>query len=86
MISDGYGRPRQWRWQLDEVFVKVNGKQAGVDREGEVVEMVGATELDEVDSIVKKYGLPRSVVRDGLYAYLAATLRTSNAGRYEGVD
>jgi hypothetical protein len=38
---------------LDEIFVKVNGKLAGVDREGEVVEMVVATELDEVDSIVK---------------------------------
>ena len=34
----------QWRWHLDEVFVKVNGKLCylwrAVDHEGEVVETV----------------------------------------------
>ena len=41
----------QWRWHLDEVFVKVNGKLCylwrAVDHEGEVLESVVTTKRDK---------------------------------------
>src|SRR5579863_842682 len=66
----------QWRWNLDEVFVKINGKlrylwRAG-DHEGEVLESVVTVKRDKAAAlkfrkrIMKKYGRPRSVVTDGL--------------------
>ena len=72
----------QWRWRLDEVFVKVNGKLCylwrAVDQEGEVLEAVVAARRDKAAAlmllkrIMKKYGAPRSIVTDGLRAYSAA--------------
>ncbi len=65
----------QWRWHLDEVFVKVNGKLCylwrAVDHEGEVLEAVVTAKWDKAAAlkllkrIMKKYGRPRSVVTDG---------------------
>ena len=72
----------QWRWHLDEVFVKVNGKLCylwrAVDHEGEVLEAVVTAKRDKAAAlkllkrIMKKYGAPRSIVTDGLRAYSAA--------------
>ena len=72
----------QWRWHLDEVFVKINGKLCylwrAVDHEGEVLEAVATTKRDKAAAlkllkrIIKKYGAPRSIVTDGLRAYSAA--------------
>ena len=72
----------QWRWHLDEVFVKVNGRLCylwrAVDHEGEVLEAVAsakrnkAAALKLLKRIMKKYGAPRSIVTDGLRAYSAA--------------
>jgi putative transposase len=72
----------QWRWHLDEVFVKVNGKLCylwrAVDHEGEVLEAVATMKRDKaaalklIKRIMKKYGAPRSIVTDGLRAYSAA--------------
>ena len=72
----------QWRWHLDEVFVKVNGKLCylwrAVDHEGEVLEAVATAKRDKAAAlkllkrIMKKYGTPRSIVTDGLRAYSAA--------------
>ena len=72
----------QWRWHLDEVFVKVNGKLCylwrAVDHEGEVLEAVATAKRDKAAAlkllkrIMKKYGAPRSIVTDGLRAYSAA--------------
>jgi putative transposase len=72
----------QWRWHLDEVFVKVNGKLCylwrAVDHEGEVLEAVATMKRDKAAAlkllkrIMKKYGAPRSIVTDGLRAYSAA--------------
>src|ERR1700735_823287 len=72
----------QWRWHLDEVFVKVNGKpgylRRGVDHEGEVLEAVvtskrnKAATLKLLKRIMEKYGLPQSIVTDRLRAYSAA--------------
>ena len=65
----------QWRWHLDEVFVKVNGKLCylwrAVDHEGEVLEAVVTAGRDKAAAlrllkrIMKKYGAPRSIVTDG---------------------
>jgi len=71
----------QWRWHLDEVFVKVNGKLRYLWRavdEGEVLEAVVTSKRNKAAAlklpkrIMKKYGAPRSIVTDGLRAYSAA--------------
>jgi putative transposase len=72
----------QWRWHLDEVFVKINGKLhylwRAVDHEGEVLEAVVTARRDKgaalnlLKRLLKKYGAPRSIVTDGLRAYSAA--------------
>src|ERR1700744_1628718 len=72
----------QWRWHLDEVFVKVNGKLCylwrAVDHEGEVLEAVVTAKRDKAGAlkllkrIMKKYGAPCSIVTDRLRAYSAA--------------
>jgi putative transposase len=83
----------QWRWHLDEAFVKINGKLCylwrAVDHEGEVLEAVvtskrnKAAALKLLKRIMKKYGRPRAIVTDGLRAYSAAMREVGNAGRQE---
>src|SRR5882757_2890149 len=83
----------QWRWHLDEVFVKINGKFCylwrAVDHEGEVLETVVTTKRDTAAAlkflkrIMKKYGRPRNVVTDGLCSYPAAMKEIGNADRHE---
>jgi putative transposase len=72
----------QWRWHVDEMFVKINGKLCylwrAVDHEGEVLEAVVTAKRNKgaalklLRRIMKKYGAPRRVVTDGLRAYSAA--------------
>jgi putative transposase len=79
----------QWRWHLDEAFVKVNGKLCylwrAVDHEGEVLESVVTAKRDKAAAlkllkrIMKKYGRPRQIVTDGLRAYSAAMKEVGNA-------
>jgi putative transposase len=83
----------QWRWHLDEVFVKVNGKLCylwrAVDHEGEVLEAAATAKRDKaaalklLKQIMKKYGAPRSFVTDGLRAYSAAINEIGAAKRHE---
>ena len=83
----------QWRWHLDEVFVKVNGKLCyllrAVDHEGEVLEAVVTTKRDKpaalklLKRIMKKYGSPCSVVTDGCGAYSAAMKEIGSADWHE---
>jgi putative transposase len=83
----------QWRWHLDEVFVKINGKLCylwrAVDHEGEVLEAVVTARRDKAAAlkllkrIMKKYGPPRSVVTDGLCSYSAAMKEIGAADRQE---
>src|SRR5208282_6166425 len=83
----------QWRFHLDEVFVKVNGKLChlwrAVDHEGEVLEAVVTAKRDKAAAvkflkrIMKKYGGPRTIVTDGLRAYSAAMREVGNADRQE---
>jgi putative transposase len=85
----------QWRWHLDEVFVKVNGKLSylwrAVDHEGEVLEAVVTTKRDKAAAlkllkrIMKKYGSPYSVVTDGCGAYSAPMNEIGFADRHEVV-
>jgi putative transposase len=83
----------QWRWHLDEAFVKVNGKLCclwrAVDHEGEVLEAVVIRKRDKAAAlkllkrIMKKDGRPRKIVTDGLRAYSAAMKEVGNAGCQE---
>ena len=83
----------QWRWHLDEVFVKVNGKLCylwrAVDHEGEVLEAVVTAKRDKAAAlkllkrIMKKYGSPHRVVTDGLRSYSAAMKEIGAADRHE---
>jgi putative transposase len=80
----------QWRWHLDEVFVKVSGKLCylwrAVDHEGEVLEAVvtakrGGAEVSQAH--LKTYGRPQKIVTDGLCSYSAAMREIGNADRQE---
>ncbi|QIE56599.1 IS6 family transposase [Pikeienuella piscinae] len=77
-----------WRWHLDEVFVKVNGERRylwrAVDHEGEVLEAVVTKRRDKraalklLRKLMKRYGRPAEIVTDRLPSYRAA-LRTLGA-------
>ena len=83
----------QWRWHLDEVFVRINGKLCflwrAVDHEGEVLEAVVAAKRDKAAAlkflkrIMKKYGSPCSVVTDGCGAYSAAMKEIGAVDQHE---
>jgi putative transposase len=83
----------QWRWHLDEVFVKINGKLRylwrAVDHEGEVLETVVTAKRDKVAAlkflkrIMKKFGRPRIVVTDGLCSYSAAMKEIGACSHHE---
>jgi len=82
-----------WRWHLDEVYVKINGKMhylwRAVDHEGEVLEsFVTATRnkaaaLKFIKKAMKRHGRPQAVVTDGLKSYGAAMKKIGNAYRQE---
>jgi putative transposase len=69
----------QWRWHLDEVFVRINGEThylwRAVDHEGEVLEVFKRT--------MKRYGRPRSIVTDRLRSYRSAMTVIGNAADQE---
>ena len=72
----------QWRWHLDEVFVKINGETfylwRAVDHEGEVLEVFATKRRDRKAALaflrraMKRYGRPKAVVTDRLRSYRAA--------------
>ena len=72
----------QWRWHLDEVFVKINGEihylWRAVDHEGEVLEVFATKRRDRwavlkfLKRAMKRYGRPGTIVTDRLRAYGAA--------------
>ncbi|QSR22049.1 IS6 family transposase [Hyphomonas sp. KY3] len=83
----------QWRWHLDEVFVKINGKQhylwRAVDHEGEVLECFVTKRRDRKAAIrflkktMKRYGNPEVIVTDRLASYRAAMKVIGNEARQE---
>lgn len=75
----------QWRWHVDEVFVKINGERhylwRAVDHEGEVLEAVVTKRPDKraaskfLRKLMKRYGCPGEIVTDRW------TFRRSNSQR-----
>ena len=75
----------QWRWHLDEVFVKINGEThylwRAVDHEGEVLEVFATKQRDRKAALkflrraMKRYGRPKEIVTDRLRSY-GATMKT----------
>jgi len=82
-----------WRWHLDEVFVKINGEThylwRAVDHEGEVLESYVAKRrdrkaaLDFLRKAMKRHGQPEVVVTDRLRSYGAAMKVIGYADRQE---
>ena len=72
----------QWRWHVDEVFVKINGERhylwRAVDHEGEVLEAYVSKRRDRKAALkflrksMKRYGRPEAIVTDRLRSYGAA--------------
>jgi putative transposase len=83
----------QWRWHLDEVYVKINGELhylwRAVDHEGEVLESFvtktrdKAAALKFIKAAMKRYGSPKVIVTDRLRSYGAAMKEIGNAHRQE---
>lgn len=81
----------QWRWHLDEVFVKINGQThylwRAVDHEGEVLQSYVTKSRDKASALkflknaMKRYGSPQEVVTDRLRSYGAAMRELGNANR-----
>jgi putative transposase len=79
----------QWRWHLDEVFVRINGETyylwRAVDHEGEVLEVFASKRRDRKAALkflrraMRRYGRPHSVVTDRLRSYRAAMVVIGNA-------
>jgi putative transposase len=79
----------QWKWHLDEVFVRINGETyylwRAVDHEGEVLEAYVTRKRDRnaalsfMKKAMKRYGRPRTVITDRLRSYRAAMKVIGNA-------
>jgi putative transposase len=71
-----------WRWHVDEVFVKINGERhylwRAVDHEGEVLEVFVSKRRDRRAALkflkksMRRYGRPAAIVTDRLRSYGAA--------------
>ena len=82
-----------WKWHLDEVFVKINGEThylwRAVDHEGEVLESYVTKRRDRkaalafLKKIMKHHGQPRAIVTDRLRSYRAAMKIIGNESTQE---
>jgi len=87
----------QWRWHMDEVFVRINGEMhylwRAVDHEGEVLEAFVTKKRDRwaalkfLKKAMKRYGRPKAIVTDLLRSYRAALKiigneKTQETGRW----
>lgn len=83
----------QWRWHVDEVFVKINGEThylwRAVDHEGEILESYVTKTRDKSAALrffkkaLKNQGSPVEIVTDGLRSYPAAMKDLGVEGRRE---
>jgi putative transposase len=83
----------QWRWHLDEVFVKINGEThylwRAVDHEGEVLEVFATKRRDRRAALkflkrtMKRHGRPKVIVTDRLRSYRAAMCEIGNEAHQE---
>ena len=86
-------RSSNWRWHLDEVFVKINGEQQylwrAVDHEGEVLESYVTKRRDRKAALkflrksMRRHGSPEVLVTDKLRSYGAAMRVIGNADKQE---
>ena len=84
---------RNWRWHLDEVFVKINGEThylwRAVDQEGEILESYVTKKRDKKAALrflkkaLKRHGQAEQSVTDGLRSYPAAMRDLGNLDRRE---
>ena len=84
---------RNWRWHVDEVFVKINGEThylwRAVDQEGEILESYVTKKRDKSAAVrffkkaLKRYGKAETIVTDGLKSYPAAMRELGNVERRE---
>lgn len=91
--SEAMRQVRQWRWHLDEVFVKIRGEThylwRAVDHEGEVLEAYVTKTRDKASALrflrkaMKRYGNPEVVVTDKCPSYRAAMKAIGNQRRQE---
>ena len=83
----------QWRWHLDEVYVKINGQMhylwRAVDHEGEVLESFATKERNKkaalkfMKKLMKRHGCAKTITTDGLRSYGAAMNELGIADRQE---
>ena len=84
-----HGSYSNWRWHLDEVFVRINGEMhylwRALDHEGEVLEVLATKRRDRKAALrflkrtMKRYGRPKMIVTDRLKSYRAAMNVIGNA-------
>ena len=84
---------RHWKWNLDEVYVKINGEMhylwRAVDHEGEVLESYVTKKRDKAAALrfmkkaLKRHGKVEKIVTDGLKSYPAAMKELGNQDRHE---
>jgi len=84
---------RQWKWHLDEVFVKINGEHhylwRAVDHEGEILESYVTRKRDKAAALaflkkaLKRHGKAETIVTDGLKSCPAAMRNLGNIDRRE---
>ena len=84
---------RQWKWHLDEVFVKINGEMhylwRAVDHEGEILESYITKARDKraalrfMKKTLKRHEPVEKIVTDGLKSYPAAMRDLGNIERQE---
>jgi len=82
-----------WRWYLDEVFVRINGKThylwRAVIHEGEVLEVFATKRRDRKAALkflkraMERFGRPHSMVTDRLRSYRSAMNIIGNARAQE---
>ncbi|MBC2666658.1 IS6 family transposase [Novosphingobium flavum] len=82
---------RHWKWNLDEVNVKINGKMRylwrAVDHEGEILESYVTKKRDKAAALrfmkkaLKRHGRAETIVTDGLKSYSAAMRALGNGHR-----
>src|SRR5688572_2319386 len=84
---------RHWKWNLDEMYVKINGEMMylwrAVDHEGEVLESFVSKTRDKaaalkfMKKLMKRHGCARTVTTDGQRSYKAAMTELNIAERQE---
>jgi len=84
---------RQWRWHLDEMYVKLNGEMVylwrAVDQEGEVLESFVSKTRDKKAALtfmkktLKRHGSPEAITTDGLLSYKSAMNELGNREKQE---